>query len=417
MADPIPGFADRSLLLETGDYVEVNGTMKTMLQLFSCGMLAAATVLSAVAAEPAWVRKSSTTGDLPAPNQGKQQTCCVVADFDKDGVDDFAVGERTAAPSVVWYKFNGLRWDRRVVDDQPLRPEAGGATCDVDGDGDRDLVLGQDSSGSAIWWWENPFPDFSRPWTRRSIKDSGSHKHHDQTAADFDGDGKPELLSWNQKAKQLLLFKIPPRPADAGPWKPTVIYSWESGQELEGFPSRPTDVDGDGLVDVVGGGRWFKHEGGTKFAANVIDDKMRFTQCAAGQLVEGGWAEIVFSPGDMDGVAKWYEWQGGRWVAHPLRHVVHGHTCEIRDVDGDGHLDVMIGEMGSPGAGDQARTFLWYGDGRGGLRETVVSVGQGIHEGQLGDFNGDGRLDILMKPYSHNTPRIDVLVNTPPATR
>lgn len=54
-----------------------------------------------------WVRKSSSTGDMPIPNDGDQQTCCLVLDIDKDGIDDFVIGERTAAPSVVWYKYNG----------------------------------------------------------------------------------------------------------------------------------------------------------------------------------------------------------------------------------------------------------------------------------------------------------------------
>lgn len=35
-----------------------------------------------------WGLKSSTTGDLPAPNEGNEQTCCVVRDIDKDGDGD-----------------------------------------------------------------------------------------------------------------------------------------------------------------------------------------------------------------------------------------------------------------------------------------------------------------------------------------
>lgn len=358
-----------------------------------------------------WERKSSTTGVIPIPNAGKQQTCCVVLDIDKDGVADFVVGERTQAPSVVWYKYNGKGWDRFVIDDTRKNPEAGGDFCDVDGDGDLDIILGQDASGNAIWWWENPYPDFSKPWTCRYIKNSGARKHHDQTVADFDGDGRPELISWNQGAKQLLLFEIPSDPKSTEPWPATVIYSWSSGREREGFPSIPVDIDLDGKVDIVGGGRWFKHKGGTEFEERVIDDQMAFTQCAAGQLVKGGRPEVVFSPGDMDGDAKWYEWNGQKWVGRTLRRVIHGHTCEVRDIDGDGNLDILIGEMGNPGAGDDAKTYIWYGDGQGQFKETVASHGQGIHEGKLADLDGDGDLDILMKPYNHKTPRIDILLN------
>ena len=369
-----------------------------------------------------WTRKSSVTGDMPIPNEGKQQTCCLVLDIDKDGIDDFVIGERTQAPSVVWYKYNGKArlprvyggqgWDKFIIDNTTKKPEAGGDFCDIDRDGDLDIILGQDGSGNNIWWWENPYPDFSKSWTCRHIKNSGDNKHHDQTVGDFDGDGQVEFVSWNQRAKQLLLFEIPADPKSTEPWPYTVIYSWTSGREREGFPSIPTDIDLDGKVDIVGGGRWFKHLGGTKYKENIIDPEMAFTQCAAGQLVKGGWPEVVFSPGDMNGDAKWYEWNGKQWSAHKLRYVVHGHTCEIRDIDGDGNMDIFIGEMGQPGAGDEAKTYIWYGDGKGSFHETVAWHGQGTHEGKLGDFDGDGDLDILMKPYSHRTPRVDILLNS-----
>jgi len=386
-------------------------TAKPLLTLLILLVALLATRGFSLAGQPQWARKSTITGDLKIPNPGDEQTCNVVADFDGDGIVDFAIGERTRTPSIVWYRWNGAGWDRHVIDDTALKLEAGGAAGDIDGDGDLDLVLGQDASGNQMWWWENPKPNFDQPWKRRLIKNGGAPKHHDQTLGDYDGDGQPELVSWNQGARELLWYEIPGDAKSIGPWQSEVIYRWGEGRECEGFPSKPVDIDGDGLVDLVGGGRWFKHQGGTKFEATLIDDAMRFTQCAAGQLVEGGWAEVVFAPGDMDGTAKWYEWKEGKWVAHDLRHVIHGHSCEVRDIDGDGQLDIMIGEMGNPGAGDNAQTFVWYGNGRGRFRETVTSKGQGVHEGQVADFNGDGRLDILMKPYNHNSPRVDVLLN------
>ena len=358
-----------------------------------------------------WVVKSSTTGDLPTPNEGSQQTCCVVFDIDKDGVDDFIVGERTKAPSVVWYKYNGAGWNKHVIDAGPLHPEAGGDACDIDKDGDLDLILGQDWIGNELWWWENPCPNFDKPWTRRFVKNSGGKKHHDQSFGDYDGDGKVEFVTWNQGDKKLLFYEIPDNAKATEPWPPTAIYHWFSGREREGFPSIPVDIDLDGTLDIVGGGRWFEHVDGRKFREHVIDSEMTFTQCAAGQLVKGGRPEVVFSPGDMDGGANWYQWSGKRWFTHTLRRVLHGHTCEIRDVDRDGNLDIMIGEMGDPGAGDNANIYIWYGDGAGGFEETIAWHGQGIHEGKCGDFDGDGDLDILLKPYHHNAPRLDILLN------
>jgi hypothetical protein len=394
------------------NHCKVNRAMNTRACIVLPALLLAIATPSLFAADPTWSRKSSVTGDIPVPNEGNQQTCCLTADIDGDGIEDFVVGERTKIPSVVWYKYENSRWKKHVIDNTHLRPEAGGVSCDVDADGDLDVILGQDGSGSDMWWWENPQPDFSKPWKRRFVKRGGARKHHDQTVGDYDGDGKVEFVSWNQGAKQLLLFEIPSNPRQSEAWNAVSIFGWKKGRELEGFPSRPVDVDLDGQIDLVGGGRWFKHRGGSTFEPHLIDDNLRFTQCAAGQLIEGGRPEIVFSPGDMDGHAKWFEWKGSEWRSHDLGFVVHGHTCEVRDINADGYQDIFVGEMGSPGAGDSAKTYIWYGDGKGQFRKTVASYGQGIHEGLLSDLDGDGDLDILMKPYNHNAPRIDVLLNS-----
>lgn len=360
-----------------------------------------------------WTPMSSTTGDLPVPLPGNEQTACQVFDVDRDGVNDLVIADRTQAPSVVWLRRGKDGWTRYVIDDTHQRPEAGGAHADIDGDGDLDLVFGGDAGSNQIWWWENPCPDFdpNRPWIRRLVKDSGGSKHHDQLFGDFDGDGRLELASWNQGAKRLLLFEVPDDPRHSGPWPATEIYAWDQGVEREGMAV--ADLNGDGKVEIVGGGHWFEHTGGANFTPHLIDGAMFFTRAAAGQLKEGGWAEVAFVPGDADGPLKWYETEDGRtWTAHTLvERVIHGHSLHVADVDGDGHLDLWCGEMHTPGHGDQATAWVFRGDGQGHFQPVEVSRGLGYHEARVADLDGDGDVDVLVKPYTAGAPRVDVLLN------
>ena len=371
---------------------------------------------------PSWSHLSSADGDLPVPGLSDQQTGSLVADLDGDGVDEFVIVARVTGPSVAWYRRTAKGWDRYIIDSDFLRIEAGGACWDIDGDGDLDLVFGGDAGSNQIWWWENPAPDFDpgKNWTRRLIKNSGATKHHDQAFGDFDGDGRAELASWNQRDRVLLLFEIPEDPRDADAWPSRVIYRWEEGPEHEGLVA--ADVNQDGKLDLVGGGRWFEYAGDGRFTAHVIDDAYRFSRAAAGQLVGGGWLEIVFQPGDRDGPLRWFEYKDGRWISHRLldADVIHGHSLAVADIDGDGHLDIFSAEMGQwggkPTVNPVPKMRIFYGDGAGGFRLQLVSEGFGNHESRVADLDGDGDLDILGKPYNWRAPRIDVWLQGPPQT-
>jgi len=149
--------------------------MKTFLALTG----ATALILGAsVTSSAEWKHLSSTTGDIAVPNRGTQQTSATVFDIDKDGVNDFVITERTAAPSVVWYRRSKDGWSRGVIEPGLLRPEAGATFGDIDGDGDLDFIAGADGGGelgNQVWWWENPYPhlDPATGWKRHTIKRSG----------------------------------------------------------------------------------------------------------------------------------------------------------------------------------------------------------------------------------------------------
>ncbi len=377
---------------------------------------------------PGWLHLSSARGEIDAPNSGGQQTSATVFDIDKDGVNDFVITERTAAPSVIGYLRTMSGWRRFVIEAELVKLEAGSTFGDVDGDGDLDFISGNDHSGNGIWWWENPYPNFAPggPWKRHPIKTSGPSKHHDLMFADVDGDGKNELVFWNQGGNRLVLARIPASPgAHAGEWPMAEIFTYASDSEQQQRAASPpfkgineheglavADIDGDGRPDIVGGGLWFKHLGGDRFRANEIDGGYHFSRSGAGQLKEGGRPEVVLVVGDGVGPLVMYEWVKGTWKPNVLiAEIDNGHSLAVVDFDRDGHLDIFCAEMRLNGGNPDSKIYILLGDGKGNFRQTVVAIGFDNHESKLADLDGDGAVDVLGKPYNHGAPRLDIWLN------
>lgn len=369
---------------------------------------------------------SSTQGELAVPNAGNQQTASLVLDIDRDGLNDFVITERTQAPAVVWYRRQPNGWTRHILEAGPLRIEAGGAFHDLTGDGAPDIVFGGDAGSNEVWWWENPHPnhDPNTPWKRRIIKASGANKHHDQLFGDFDGDGRMDLAFWNQGARTLVLAKVPNDPrAHKGEWEMRTIYGypeeemqprgtypgWRRPHEHEGLVA--ADINGDGQNDIVGGGRWFKHEGSGLFTPHIVDASYTFTRSAVGKFKPGPRPQVLLAIGDGQGPLMMYDWQRGTWRGTVLlEDLLDAHSLDVVDFNRDGHLDVFVAEM-QLGKNPNPRAWILLGDGQGGFKPMEVLRGFGLHEARLADLDGDGALDILGKPYTWQAPRLDLFLN------
>jgi hypothetical protein len=179
------------------------------------------------------------------------------------------------------------------------------------------------------------------------------------------------------------------------------------------------DIEGDGKTDLVGGGHWFKHRGGPDFLPILIDPSSRSSREAVGQLLEGGPPEVVFVNGDGVGRLRWFGRQGDSWAGHDLpgEDVILGHSLQPVDIDQDGHLDLFGAEMArwTDTARDpdnpNARMWIFYGDGRGNFVKQLVATGIDNHESKVADLDGDGDLEIAIKPSEYRTPRLDVWLN------
>ncbi|MBD3374759.1 hypothetical protein GF406_06990 [candidate division KSB1 bacterium] len=363
-----------------------------------------------------WMHLSSLHHELPFAGVGAQVSTLIL-DVDNDGTNDFVIAGWDK-PSMVWFKRTDTGWTKYVIDNGTEYIEAGGAFADIDGDGDLDIVQGGDwRTLKEVWWWENPAPDFDpeTPWNRYKVKnsDEGGKQHHDQIFGDFDGDGRQELVFWNTSVGKLFLAEIPENPQKALVWDLHLIHQFDVEKGVnEGLAKG--DIDLDGKLDIVGGGFWFKHIEGHSFEVLPVDPDYRSSRSAVGDLVKGGYPEVVLSSGDNTNSLNLYEFDGKNWKKSILiDKVINGHTLQVGDINGDSNLDIFCAEMAAWWIyqRNDAQAWVLYGNGKGDFVHTVLSRGICHHESKIGDLDGDGDMDILGKPFFINGAPLEIWLN------
>ena len=307
-----------------------------------------------------------------------------------------------------WFENDGVgNFTRHVVLRRTNELLERHAVADINGDGKPEIVSVDNLNGCLLWFGFDGDPRNLQSWRHHYITEGGLPGAYDVAIADFDGDGNLDVAGSGWRiSNQFAWFEN-----RDGAWVKPLID--DGTQECRAVCA--ADVNGDGLVDIVGtvsgGGEvvWYQNSGhplDVPWKKHVIDTAPRPIHGHPADMDGDGDVDLVMALGfshprdaDQTGTHQivWYENGGshaeGPWQKHVIcEHFPHAFEAVSADLDGDGELEVVATTWGDDGG---VALFKHSGDPRGPWDMQLLKD-YWPHANMLvvADLNGDGRLDI-----------------------
>jgi len=294
----------------------------------------------------------------PLGNGGGSPRSVAVADFDEDGVGDVAAVKSFFDVVYVFRSHGDLAFDQAVGYGTVHQPQRV-STADANGDGDLDLVvIGSDSLAGHALTVLNGRGD----GTFALNFNTGESPASTVAFGDLDGDGRKEMLVGNASTGDIDVFHA---------------------LGLGGFAQTGTLVVG---------------QQPTSLALADFDEDGALDLAAVGGL---GGLQLFFGDGD-----------GGFGPGLPFGFPAGTGPIKVRafDVDGDQHQDLVM-LCNTSFIGDHVQVNLGHGNGlfQGA---TVSGITDAPQDFALGDFNGDGDVDVavVFNPISTQWGNVEVLL-------
>ncbi len=272
------------------------------------------------------------------------------------------------------------------------------SVCDVDMDGDEDIVSGN-------FWYSGP--DFAKKSRFRSLEEmSGYHDSFHDYPMDVDGDGDADIVSGGWFGGTLLWCENPGPPFAAGNWQ---VHDIARTGAIE--TTRFWDVDGDGHVEIVPNAG-----GNVVFFRLNRDENGRGTGRFSRHVAKLGGCGHGLGFGDVNGDGRgdfvipdgWLEAPAdplnGEWTYHAEFQLGSASVpILVHDVNEDGLADLIFGHAHGYG-------LYWAeqkkGDDGARIWEKHLIDGNAsqYHDVMLADLNGDRRMELVTgKRYrAHN---------------
>lgn len=170
-------------------------------------------------------------------------------DIDGDGDLDIVGLLAPAGTTISWWENPGngaAGWTRHNLGTSAVEGDRI-ALADINGDGKLDVVLSETnlgSSGNALYWFAQPASATNSNWPRTTIA-SNAGSLNSMDVADFNGDGKPDVVSGEHRGA--LAVTIYKNNGNGATWTAQQV---SQGRESH-LGARTADLDGDGDTDIV----------------------------------------------------------------------------------------------------------------------------------------------------------------------